>query len=436
MLKLNKSKRFGVISLVVISVLVLLSLLPLPMLIGSMVGIWYFSKKEPNKKKRNHAISLAALSMLFFLATTGENQSAPDMQSNSLAAQQSSSSVESAEESRKKKESAATSDSIRKEEEKKKAVAESESKEKAEQAIKESKEAVEKEKKKKADAVESDRKKVQTSAPSVPDGEKYVVINDNTPFFTDEDISSTEPWESYGELDEWYRVTPANAVLGVELMPAEERGDISSVKPTGWDQREYDIVSGGWLYNRSHLIGFQMTGQNANPKNLMTGTRWFNAEGMLPFENFVANYIEETENHVRYRVTPYFEGENLLASGIFMEGFSIEDNGEGLKFNIYVPNIQPGVGLDYATGDSWLLDPPAPKVEEPVYEESVPEEPVYEEPIAEEPVYEEPIAEEPAPNVWYKNCTEVRAAGAAPIYPGDPGWEPKFDRDNDGVGCE
>lgn len=187
---------------------------------------------------------------------------------------------------------------------------------------------------------------------SVPEGDTYVTVNNNIPYFTDADITSIEAYEEYGPLDSLGRVTAANAVLGVELMPAEERGAISSVKPTGWQQAKYANVPGGWLYNRSHLIGHQLTGEDANPENLMTGTRWFNTEGMLPFENFVANYIETTENHVRYRITPVFEGDNLLASGIYMEGFSIEDNGEGLQFNIYVPNRQPGVEIDYADGSS------------------------------------------------------------------------------------
>lgn len=272
----------------------------------------------------------------------------------------------------------------------------------------------------KAQEVEAARESAQAAAPSVPAGETYAVVNNNIPYFTNEDLSLTKgAWEAYGDLDHLGRVTAANAMLSVELMPAEERGDISDVYPTGWQQAEYATVSGGWLYNRSHLIGHQLTGEDANWGNLMTGTRWFNTEGMLPFENFVANYIETTENHVRYRVTPHFEGDNLLASGVFMEGFSIEDNGEGLTFNIYVPNIQPGVALDYATGTSWLENPPI--VEEPLYEE---------------PAYEEPVYEEPTADVFYQNCTAVRAAGAAPIYEGDPGWDTKFDRDGDGVGCE
>lgn len=182
--------------------------------------------------------------------------------------------------------------------------------------------------------------------------EPYIVENDNIPYFSDQEIEQAEVYAEYGELDALGRVTEANAVLGQELMPDKEREDISGVKPTGWQQAKYANVDGGWLYNRSHLIGFQLTGENANPKNLMTGTRYFNVEGMLPFENYVANYIEETGNLVRYRITPVFEGNNLLASGVFMEALSIEDYGEGLRMNVYIPNVQPGVEIDYATGAS------------------------------------------------------------------------------------
>lgn len=286
-----------------------------------------------------------------------------------------------------------------------------------------------------AEEVASQKEAAQSATPDVPAGELYAVVNNNVPYFTDLDLSlANGPWEAYGPLDALGRVTAANAMLSVELMPAEERGSISEVYPTGWQQEQYAVVSGGWLYNRSHLIGFQLTGENANGENLMTGTRYFNTEGMLPFENFVANYIETTENHVRYRVTPHFEGDNLLASGVFMEGFSIEDNGEGMLFNIYVPNVQPGVVLDYATGASW------PEVAEVV------EEPVVEEPAVEQPIVETaPPAPTPTPppaappvetEVYYQNCTAVREAGAAPIYAGQPGWHTKFDRDGDGVGCE
>lgn len=224
-----------------------------------------------------------------------------------------------------------------------------------EKAEAESKAIVESEAKAKAEAEEKIQKEAesqQSSPQSVPSGQAYIAVNDNNPYFTNEDIASTEAYEDYGALDSLGRVTVANAVLGTELMPAEERGDISSVEPTGWNQARYANVSGGWLYNRSHLIGFQLTGENANPRNLITGTRWFNVEGMLPIENYVADYIESTGNHVRYRVTPVFEGNNLLASGIYMEGFSIEDNGEGIRFNVYVPNRQPGVEINYADGTS------------------------------------------------------------------------------------
>lgn len=188
--------------------------------------------------------------------------------------------------------------------------------------------------------------------PQVPADQTYVAVNSNIPHFSNADISSTQAYEDYGQLDTYGRVTAANAVLGQELMPDEDRGDISSIRPTGWKQVKYPTVDGGWLYNRSHLIGYQLTGENANIRNLMTGTRYFNVEGMLPFENYVANYIEETNNHVRYRVTPVFEGENMLASGVYMEAFSIEDNGAGIKFNVFVPNRQPQVAIDYRTGAS------------------------------------------------------------------------------------
>lgn len=197
----------------------------------------------------------------------------------------------------------------------------------------------------------------------------HIVVNNNVPYFNNEDITSTDSYASYGELDDMGRVTAANALLGVELMPSEERGDISNIEPTGWKQRRYTNVCGGWLYNRSHLIGHQLTGEDDNPNNLITGTRFFNVEGMLPFENTVANYIETTENHVRYRITPVFEGDNLLASGIYMEAFSIEDNGEGVMFNVYIPNIQPNVELNYVDGSS--IGPEGP-VEEKDAEDIIP----------------------------------------------------------------
>ena len=186
-------------------------------------------------------------------------------------------------------------------------------------------------------------------------GEPYVVINDNEPSFPAEDFTS-EGFEEYSPLDDLGRCGVAYANVGLETMPTEERGSISNVKPTGWQSVQYDFVDGKSLYNRCHLIGFQLTGENANRQNLITGTRYMNVDGMLPFENLVADYVKETENHVLYRVTPIFEGDNLVASGVQMEAQSVEDKGEGVCFNVYVYNNQPGVTIDYATGDSWASD--------------------------------------------------------------------------------
>ena len=182
-------------------------------------------------------------------------------------------------------------------------------------------------------------------------GEPYAVINGNNPDFTDEDMSTTS-FESYGELDGLGRCTTALANIGRDLMPTEKRGAIGEVKPTGWQTAKYDNVDGKYLYNRCHLIGYQLTGENANAKNLITGTRYLNVDGMLPFENMVADYIKETNNHVLYRVTPVFFGDNLVASGVQMEAKSVEDNGDGILFNVYCFNAQPGIAIDYATGDS------------------------------------------------------------------------------------
>lgn len=183
------------------------------------------------------------------------------------------------------------------------------------------------------------------------DGKPYVVINDNDPDFTDADMTTTS-FERYGELDGLGRCTTAFANIGKELMPAEKRGPIGEVKPTGWQTAKYDNVDCKYLYNRCHLIGYQLTGENANEKNLITGTRYLNVDGMLPFENMVADYIKETNNHVLYRVTPVFSGDNLVASGVQMEAESVEDNGDGILFNVYCFNAQPGIAIDYATGDS------------------------------------------------------------------------------------
>lgn len=183
----------------------------------------------------------------------------------------------------------------------------------------------------------------------------YVVLNGNVPFFTEEEYT-TESYESYSDLDDLGRCGVTEACIGVDLMPTEERGDIGSVKPTGWHSVKYDIVDGKYLYNRCHLIGFQLAGENANKKNLITGTRYLNIEGMLPFENMVADYVKETENHVLYRVTPIFEDDDLVAQGVVMEGWSVEDEGDGICFCIFAYNAQPGITIDYATGDSWLTE--------------------------------------------------------------------------------
>ena len=183
----------------------------------------------------------------------------------------------------------------------------------------------------------------------------YIVINNNQPFFSEEDYSEIS-FETYSELDELGRCGVTYANIGTDLMPTKDRGSIGHVKPTGWHSVKYDIVDGKYLYNRSHLIGHQLTGEDANAKNLITGTRYFNTVGMLMFENMVADYIKETNNHVLYRVTPMYEGDNLVAKGVQMEAWSVEDNGEGICFNVFVYNVQPGIEIDYATGESKLAD--------------------------------------------------------------------------------
>ena len=182
----------------------------------------------------------------------------------------------------------------------------------------------------------------------------YVEIDNNQPEFTDADKQETESFEEYSDLDMLGRCGVAYANVGKDLMPAEgeKRGSIGQVKPTGWQTVKYDFVNGKYLYNRCHLIGWQLTAENANKQNLITGTRYLNIDGMLPFENMVADYVKETGNHVLYRVTPVFEGSNLVASGVQMEAWSVEDDGEGICFNVYCYNVQPGVEIDYATGES------------------------------------------------------------------------------------
>ena len=185
-------------------------------------------------------------------------------------------------------------------------------------------------------------------------GSAYVAINGNIPYFTSSELTTTS-FELYSALDSLSRCGTAYACIGQDLMPTEERGSIGSVKPSGWHTVRYNgVVDGNYLYNRCHLIGFQLSGENANERNLITGTRYLNIDGMLPFENMVADYVQETNNHVLYRVTPVFEGDNLLAAGVLMEGYSVEDDGDGICFCIFAYNVQPGVTINYATGDSTL----------------------------------------------------------------------------------
>ncbi|MGI5977073.1 MAG: DNA/RNA non-specific endonuclease [Candidatus Limivicinus sp.] len=198
--------------------------------------------------------------------------------------------------------------------------------------------------------------------PEIPEysGEPYEVLNDNYPFFTLRDLTA-ESFENYAPLDELGRCGTAFACVGKDLMPTEERKSIGSVKPTGWQIAKYDFVEGKYLYNRCHLIGYLLTAENANKNNLITGTRYMNTTGMLPFELAVADYIKETENHVLYRVTPVFEKDNLIADGVLMEAWSVEDLGEGICYCIFVYNVQPGVEIDYRSGKSKLGPPATPK---------------------------------------------------------------------------
>ena len=184
-------------------------------------------------------------------------------------------------------------------------------------------------------------------------GEPYTAVNNNEPYFTSDNLT-TEAFENYSELDALGRCGVAYANVCLETMPTEKRGSISEVKPTGWHSVKYDNVDGKSLYNRCHLIGYQLTAENANQQNLITGTRYLNVDGMLPFENMVADYVKETDNHVLYRATPIFTGDNLVADGVLMEGYSVEDEGDGICFCVYAYNVQPGITIDYATGDSWL----------------------------------------------------------------------------------
>lgn len=189
-------------------------------------------------------------------------------------------------------------------------------------------------------------------------GEPYVEINGNEPEFSDDELTE-QSFETYSQLDSLGRCGIAYANVGTDLMPTEKRESIQQIKPTGWHTVTYDYIEGDYLYNRCHLIGYQLTGENANEQNLITGTRYMNVDGMLPFENMVADYVQETENHVLYRVTPDFEGDNLVADGVQMEALSVEDDGEGVSYNVYIYNVQPGIDIDYETGESSTSDIPA-----------------------------------------------------------------------------
>lgn len=190
-------------------------------------------------------------------------------------------------------------------------------------------------------------------------GTPYVEINGNVPFFTKDDLT-TEAYESYAPLDSLGRCGPAMACLGPETLPTEERGPIGAVRPSGWHTVRYDdLIEDKFLYNRCHLIAYMLSAENDNERNLITGTRYFNTEGMLPLELQVASYIARTENHVLYRVTPIFEGDNLLASGVEIEAQSVEDHGVDIRFHVFVFNVQPGIEIDYRTGDSRRIRDPA-----------------------------------------------------------------------------
>lgn len=191
---------------------------------------------------------------------------------------------------------------------------------------------------------------------SIPDysGSPCIEINGNVPFFS-EDEYTTSSFEYYADLDELGRCGTAYACVGTDIMPTEERGSIGQIKPSGWHTVKYDCVDGKYLYNRCHLIAYQLTGENANEKNLITGTRYLNVDGMLPFENMVADYVKETDNHALYRVTPIFEDDELVARGVLIEAKSVEDNGEGLTFCVYCYNVQPQISIEYKTGESKYL---------------------------------------------------------------------------------
>lgn len=209
-------------------------------------------------------------------------------------------------------------------------------------------------------AAETVQQKAAFDFESIPvySGEAYIEVNDNIPFFEEADLEKAVlSYESYAPLDDLDRCGVCIASIGTDIMPTEQRGDIGSVKPSGWNQAEYPkLVSGTYLYNRCHLIGHQLTGENANERNLITGTRYLNIEGMLPFENMTADYVQETGNHVLYRVTPIFQDDDLVARGVLMEAISVEDDGEGILFCVYCYNVQPGISIDYSNGASQIAE--------------------------------------------------------------------------------
>ena len=198
---------------------------------------------------------------------------------------------------------------------------------------------------------QSDSKPISLDSIPAYSGKAFVSLNNGNPSFTKSELT-TKSYEYYSPLDNLGRCGVVHACIGQDIMPTEERGSIGMVKPTGWHTVKYDCVDGKYLYNRCHLIGYQLTGENANEENLITGTRYMNVTGMLPFENQVADYVKETGNHVMYRVTPLYKGNNLLAHGVQMEAYSVEDYGDGICFNVFVYNVQPQITIDYATGES------------------------------------------------------------------------------------
>lgn len=243
-------------------------------------------------------------------------------------------------------------------------------------------------------------------------GQPYSIANDNQPYFSEDDLTANS-FEYYSELDNLGRCGVAYASIGIDLMPTEDRESISEVKPSGWINEKYDIVDGGYLYNRCHLIGFQLSGENANEKNLITGTRYLNVDGMLPYENMIADYVKETENHVMYRVTPVYEGDNLVASGVLMEAQSVEDQGEDIEFCVYCYNVQPGIIIDYTTGESSLEETESESKADAQEETPAPQV------QAEEPEQESEAIQEPEPQgtdyilntnthkFHYPNCSSV-----------------------------